>query len=104
MAEDAQKAYNVIHNDLARKMDEQNKATIPRTEAEQRTRQVEERINEIRNIQLLGGGANERSKRLKDESRANIASSAFADRVTAQPGRRGRDDRESLRALRRRDG
>jgi len=31
-AEQAQTAYNVVHNDLSRKLDEQNKATIPRPE------------------------------------------------------------------------
>jgi hypothetical protein len=31
-AEQAQTAYNVAHNDLSRKLDEQNKATIPRPE------------------------------------------------------------------------
>lgn len=31
-AEDAQKAYNVAHNDLSRKMDEQSKGTMPRPE------------------------------------------------------------------------
>jgi hypothetical protein len=31
-AEEAQKAYNVAHNDLSRKMDEQNKGTMPRPE------------------------------------------------------------------------
>jgi hypothetical protein len=31
-AEQAQTAYNVAHNDLSRKLDDQNKATIPRPE------------------------------------------------------------------------
>jgi len=47
-AEDAQKAYNLSHNDLARKMDEQNKATMPRTETEARFQALEEKINEQR--------------------------------------------------------
>ena len=31
-AENAQKEYNIAHNDLSRKLDEQNKATVPRPE------------------------------------------------------------------------
>lgn len=43
-AEEAQKAYNSSHNDLARKMDDQNKATMPRPEAQQRFSALEEKI------------------------------------------------------------
>lgn len=44
-AEGAQTAYNQTHNDLARKMDEQNKATMPRPEIETRFQSQEERLN-----------------------------------------------------------
>lgn len=47
-AEEAQKAYNQSHNDLARKMDDQSKATMPRTETESRFANVEEKINGLR--------------------------------------------------------
>ena len=43
-AENAQTAYNVAHNDLSRKMDEQNKATIPRPETTALFRAVEDKI------------------------------------------------------------
>lgn len=72
-AEEAQRAYNVQHNDLARKMDEQNKATIPRIEAERRMQDLEKSINDVRNTLSAGGGVSEGGRRLKDESRANIA-------------------------------
>ena len=35
-AEEAQTAYNETHNELSRKLDDQNKATMPRTEIEAR--------------------------------------------------------------------
>ena len=47
-AEEAQKSYNASHNDLARKMDEQNKATMPRTETESRMANIEGKINDLR--------------------------------------------------------
>lgn len=47
-AEEAQKSYNASHNDLARKMDDQNKATMPRTETESRFGSIEEKINDLR--------------------------------------------------------
>lgn len=47
-AEEAQRAYNTSHNDLARKMDEQNKATMPRIEIESRFSNMEEKINNLR--------------------------------------------------------
>lgn len=72
-AEDAQKAYNQNHNDLARKMDEQNKATIPRIEAAARFEQYAKEITELKTAQATGGGATLGGKALKEESRANIA-------------------------------
>jgi hypothetical protein len=65
-AEEAQKAYNTSHNDLARKMDDQNKATMPRLETEARFRNIEEKI-------AASAGAMLGSKGVKDESRANLA-------------------------------
>jgi len=47
-AEEAQKSYNQSHNDLAHKMDEQNKATMPRTETEARFSAIEEKISDLR--------------------------------------------------------
>jgi chromosome segregation ATPase len=66
-AEDAQRAYNTAHNDLARKMDEQSKGTMPRSETESRfagahaevdTRMhaVEEKIAELRESMATSGG------------------------------------------------
>lgn len=72
-AEGAQRDYNSVHNDLARKMDEQNKATMPRSEIDSRFHSMDEKIADIRltigktSGEALGG------KSVKDESRANIA-------------------------------
>jgi len=51
-AESAQTSYNIAHNDLAKKMDDQNKATMPRTETEQRFRSIEEKISDLREAQV----------------------------------------------------
>lgn len=72
-AEAAQEAYNVLHNDLARKMDEQNKATMPRLETEQRFRAIEQKIAENRNMQTGHIGQTLGGQIVKDEGRANIA-------------------------------
>jgi hypothetical protein len=72
-AEEAQKAYNTSHNDLARKMDEQSKATMPRSETESRFHSLEEKITEIRTTIGTGVGAMVGGKAVKDESRANLA-------------------------------
>lgn len=47
-AEESQKSYNVSHNDLIRKMDEQNKATMPRLETESRFAAMEEKITTLK--------------------------------------------------------
>jgi len=72
-AEEAQRAYNSSHNDLARKMDEQNKATMPRSETESRFQAMEEKITEIRTTLGAGQGLALGTKAVKDESRANLA-------------------------------
>lgn len=72
-AEEAQKAYNASHNDLARKMDEQNKATIPRPEAQTRFDALEEKIASIKNTLAASSGVSVGGKALKDESRSNLA-------------------------------
>jgi len=72
-AEEAQRAYNLSHNDLARKMDEQNKATMPRSETETRFRALEEKVNEARTSRASDSGAASGQKAVKDETRANIA-------------------------------
>jgi chromosome segregation ATPase len=48
-AEEAQKSYNQTHNDLSRKLDEQNKATMPRQEVESRFNSEAERLEEVKN-------------------------------------------------------
>lgn len=70
-AEEAQKSYNASHNDLARKMDEQNKATMPRTETESRFSSLGEKVEELRRTLAQGGGLVSGGKAVKDESRAN---------------------------------
>ena len=72
-AEESQKAYNTAHNDLARKMDEQNKATMPRLETQQRFSAIEEKIAAIMEIVNKGTAANRANRDNKDDSRANIA-------------------------------
>jgi hypothetical protein len=47
-AEEAQAAYNVAHNDLSRKLDEQNKATIPRPEINALFIGVDQKLEAIR--------------------------------------------------------
>jgi hypothetical protein len=47
-AEQNQKDYNEVHNDLTRQLDTQNKATMPRVEVESRFRMLEDRLSEIR--------------------------------------------------------
>lgn len=55
-AEEAQKSYNQTHNDLSRKLDEQNKNTIPRPEAESRFNSLEEKIGALQRgmIEMTG--------------------------------------------------
>lgn len=72
-AEEAQKAYNSAHNDLARKMDEQNKATMPRSETETRFSAIAEKVEEIRRTLAQGSGARDGGRMIKDETRGNIA-------------------------------
>lgn len=55
-AEEAQKSYTASHSDLAWKMDEQSKATMPRSETETRFRGLEEKINELRSGEARGIG------------------------------------------------
>jgi len=57
-AEEAQNSYNASHNDLVRKMDEQQKATIPRAEADARFRGVEEKIAELKESSVAGSSKN----------------------------------------------
>ena len=47
-AEQAQTAYNVVHNDLSRKLDEQNKATIPRPEIMALFAAVDQKLESMR--------------------------------------------------------
>jgi hypothetical protein len=72
-AEQAQRDYNVAHNDLARKLDEQNKATIPRAECEARFRGLEENIVSLREAVTSFGGVSVGTRGIKDEARANFA-------------------------------
>lgn len=43
-AEEAQKTYNVGHNDLSKKMEDQYKMMLPRVEADQREKNIEEKL------------------------------------------------------------
>jgi chromosome segregation ATPase len=72
-AEEAQKSYNQTHNDLSRKLDTQNKETMPRPEIEARFASLDEKLSELRNTVSAGGGIVQGGKAFKDESRANIA-------------------------------
>lgn len=72
-AEDAQRAYNTAHNELARKMDEQNKATMPRLEIENRFKNLEEKLAILTGSFSQGSGAAQGAKSVKEEGRANIA-------------------------------
>jgi ABC-type Na+ efflux pump permease subunit len=47
-AEQAQTAYNVSHNDLSRKLDDQNKATIPRPEIMALFGAVDQKLESLR--------------------------------------------------------
>jgi chromosome segregation ATPase len=71
-AEEAQKSYNQSHNDLARKMDDQSKATMPRSETEARFHALEEKVNEVRNVVSAGTGVITGSRGVKEETRANV--------------------------------
>lgn len=55
-AEDKQNAYNTAHNDLVRKMDDQSKATMPRTENESRFKAMEDKINDMRDTLHISHG------------------------------------------------
>ncbi len=72
-AEEAQRAYNQSHNDLSRKLDDQNKATMPRPEVETRIAAVEEKINSVRDIVTAGGGVLQGGRAAHDDTRANLA-------------------------------
>lgn len=43
-AEEAQKTYNVGHNDLSKKMEDQYKMMLPRVEADQREKNIDEKL------------------------------------------------------------
>jgi hypothetical protein len=60
-AEEAQRSYNQTHNDLNRKMEEQNKATMPRPEIESRFSSQEEKI----------GGTNKSVNELRESREKN---------------------------------
>lgn len=72
-AEEAQKSYNASHNDLARKMDEQNKATMPRMEIDSRFKNLEEKLALLTGSFSAGSGAQAGAREAKDDGRANIS-------------------------------
>lgn len=72
-AEEAQKAYNQSHNDLARKMDDQNKATMPRAETEQRFKGLEEKLAILTGSFTAGSGAQMGVQQQKDDARASVS-------------------------------
>lgn len=72
-AEEAQKAYNASHNDLARKMEQQNQATMPRTETENRFKAMEEKVALLTGSFTAGTGHAQGAQSTRQESRANIS-------------------------------
>ena len=83
-AKKGQDAYNATHNDLLRKMDDQNKSTMSRSEIDARFHAVEEKINTLKDsVATVGSavaaqiaavtGAQAGGKSVKDESRSNVA-------------------------------
>lgn len=72
-AEEAQKSYNASHNDLARKMDEQNKATMPRMEIDSRFKNLEEKLALLTGSFTAGSGMQTGAQVAKDDHRANIS-------------------------------
>lgn len=71
-AEEAQKAYNVAHNDLAHKMDDQAKMTMPRSETEARFHALAEKLDEVKTSVTGVTAAATGGKTVKDDGRANI--------------------------------
>lgn len=72
-AEEAQKSYNTSHNDLARKMDEQNKATMPRMEIDSRFKNLEEKIALLSGSFSAGSGMQVGARETKEDSRAAVS-------------------------------
>lgn len=72
-AEEAQKAYNQSHNDLAKKLDSQNQATMPRVETENRFKAMEEKVALLTGSFTAGSGAAQGAQSFKQETRANIS-------------------------------
>jgi leucyl aminopeptidase (aminopeptidase T) len=69
----AQDAYNLSHNDLLHKNEKLGTDMMPRSEANERFRSIDEKIGEIKSALSTGGGVLLGSKSIKDETRANIA-------------------------------
>lgn len=93
-AEDAQKAYNSGHNDLARKMDDTYKQMLPRAESDERQKNQEEKIEshrkeladlrtKIEEIRVRGSV----SQPLQDKSFEQIA-----DLLEARSNNKGKED------------
>lgn len=72
-AEEAQNAYNLSHNDLAKKLEQQNQATMPRTETEGRFKAMEEKVALLTGSFVAGTGATQGAAISRQESRANIS-------------------------------
>lgn len=72
-AEEAQKSYNTSHNDLAKKMDEQNKATMPRMEIDSRFKNLEEKLALLTGSFTQGSGMASGAQAAKDDTRANMS-------------------------------
>ncbi len=58
-AEASQLQYNVGHNDLTRKMDMQYKEMLPRPEADNRFKAIEEKLADLRESRSQSGGRGE---------------------------------------------
>lgn len=72
-AEEAQKAYNASHNDLSRKLDEQNKATMPRSESMSRHEATGRILADLKQHLDQLSGVSSGGRSVIDASRSNLA-------------------------------
>ena len=72
-AKRGQEAYNASHNDLLRSMEKQAASMLSVAVANEKFRVIEDRIDDLKERLSQAGGEEVGSKRVKDESRANLA-------------------------------
>jgi hypothetical protein len=79
-AESSQTVYNQGHNDLLRKMDDQHRETLPRLEADQRFKTLEDKIEDLRLTRenLRGGTIQHAESKMDNRWVIGIAMSAPA--------------------------